>query len=45
MKIVIAGSATDDAGVGMIQALGMRAFDAVGNPLGFVEPNCRAYQK
>lgn len=35
MKIVIGGSATNDAGVGMLQALGMRVFDEAGNPLGF----------
>lgn len=45
MKIVIGGSTTYDAGVGMLQALGMRVFDEAGNPLGFGGAELSAYQK
>ncbi|SIR72352.1 glycerate kinase [Peribacillus simplex] len=33
--LAVGGSATNDAGVGMLQALGMRVFDEDGKPLGF----------
>ncbi|MDN3018387.1 glycerate kinase [Paenibacillus sp. BSR1-1] len=33
--LAIGGSATNDGGIGMLQALGMKLLDAEGNPIGF----------